>query len=276
MAQRQAAEDDQPDHQGQHRTAHDLGGDPAPCAPLDLAGHRDPRPEHGPAEDGQQGRQQGEVGEQGHGDPDGQRRAESLVEAEGGDDHGRQGGDDGESREGDRLAHLGEREGHRVVVREAPADLLADAEDEEEAVVGAGPEHHHHQQDRGEVGDLDADVGRRGDERLGGDQGDARGQQGHERGEQGPEGEEEQEQDEHDRQDHGDPLGLGLLGLLVHGLGGIARQVDLEPVGGLVGRERLADVGHGPHGGGSGGPRGQVERDDGLAGPAVGRHRPGR
>ena len=50
-------------------------------------------------------------------------------------------------------------------------DLLADAEDEEEPVVGAGPEQHHDQQDGREVGDLHAEVGGRGDERLGGDAG---------------------------------------------------------------------------------------------------------
>ena len=96
--------------------------------------------------------------------------------------------------------------------RQSPPDLLADAEDEEEAVVGAGAEHDHHQQDRREVGDLHADVGRRGDERLGGDEGDGRGEEGHERGQQGPEGEEEQEQDEQDREDLGELLGLAPAG----------------------------------------------------------------
>ena len=124
----------------------------------------------------------------------------------------------------------------------APAQLLAQPEDEEEPVVGPRPQQDHDEQDRGEVGDLHAEVGGLGDDRPGGHQGHGRGNEGDERGQQGPEGEEEESQDEQDREELDQGLDVAVLALIVHRGG--------QPTGEVHGQAgRCA-------GGGEGGPQG--------------------
>ena len=213
---------------------------PPLCAPTS----RDPGPEHAAAEHGQEGGQQGQVGGQGHGDPDGQRGAEPGVEPERGHDHRGQGPDHREPGEGDRLAHFAQRERHGVVDALPAAELLPQAEDEEQPVVGARAEQDHDEEDRGEVGDLHAEVGGLGDDRSGGEEGHRRGEQGDQRGQEGPEGEEQQGHDEQDREQLGQGLDVAVLVLLVDRVGHPSGQVQGQ-VGGRLGRgEGRSQCGH--------------------------------
>ena len=166
QGKRQADKECHPDAERKGWPTDDPAGDPAPEPAGGLARNRDAWPEDGLAEDGEQRGEQGEIGEECHGDADGEGRTEPLIEPEGGDHHRRKGGDDDEPGERDRLAHLGEGEGHGVERCPPAPDLLAHPKDEEEPVVGSCAEQDHYEEDRGQVGHLYAQTGRCGDDRL--------------------------------------------------------------------------------------------------------------
>ena len=125
------------------------------------------RPERGPADDGQQGRQQGEGGQQHDRYCDGQWGAEAGVQSEGGQHQREQGGNDGRGGERDRLADPGQGAGDRVVRGAAGPEFLPDPEYEEEAVVGAGAEGQDEQHDLGQRGYRQAGLARLADYRPG-------------------------------------------------------------------------------------------------------------
>ena len=158
------------------------------------------RPEHRPAEDRQQGGQQRQAGQQHQGDPDRQRRPEALVERELGEAQAHQRGDHREGRERDRLADPAHGPDHRLVRRQAAAELLAHAEHEEHPVVRPGAQDQHDQQELGDRRDLDADLRRLGDDRPRQDEHERRRHERHDRGEHGAEREQEQHDDEQERQ----------------------------------------------------------------------------
>ena len=152
----QAAEHHQAGHQGGCRVADDPDRDASPDAGFARAGLGLARPEHRPAENGQQRREQGQPGQQHHADADGKRDAQVGVEVEGGGQQGQQGRDDGGGRERDRLADPFHRRDHRLLLVLARTQVLAHPEDEEQAVVRARAEDQHDQQDLGQRRHLEA------------------------------------------------------------------------------------------------------------------------
>ena len=135
-----------------------------------------------------------------HPDPDGERNAEVLVDAERGQQQAQQGEDHRSPRRGDRLADAGERVGDGVVRRSAGSQLLTNPEDEEQAVVRPRPEHEDDEQQLRELGDLQAVGAESADETVGDDERECRRDEGDQGREDRAEDEEQQHDDEKDRE----------------------------------------------------------------------------
>ena len=228
--ERQAAEHHQAGHQGGRRVTDDPDRDATPDARLARAGLGLARPEHRPAEDGQQRGEQGEPGQQHHADADGQRDAQVGVELEGGGEQGQQGRDDGGGGERDRLADPFHGRDHRLLAVQACAQVLAHPEDEEQAVVRARAEDQHDQQDLGQRRDLQPVLRGLGHERARDGDGEDGRDQRDERREQRPEDQQQQPDDEDDRQQLDLAVRVARLGLLVH--------VDRDRAGQVHGQAR--------------------------------------
>ncbi len=225
----QHTEDDQAERERRDRVGDDASRRASPPAEASGALGRVRRPEHGPAEDGQQGRQQGEPSQQHQRYGDGQRGAEAGVEPEGGQHQGKQRGDDGGGGEGDRPADTGESVRDGIVGSAAGAELLSHPEDQEQAVIRAGAEGEDKQQDLGERRHLQPRLARLCDHRTG-ELGDQNGRgQGQQRRQQRAEHDEQQQQDERDRQvlaEVARPMrGLARIDLRGHRTGHVGVQV---------------------------------------------------
>ena len=129
-------------------------------------------------------------------------------------------------------------------VGHAGRQILPVAEEEEEAVVGARAEHQRRQKKLQQGGDVDAEVGRLGDERSRQRQREAGGCQRDEWCKDRTEREREQENDEQDRAHDRDGLGAHRRCLLIDQDRQRAGEVQREP---RVARhaERVADGVHG-------------------------------
>ena len=187
------------------------------------------RPENRPAEDGKQRRQEREPRREHDGDADGQGRTHALVQPELGQRHAREGGDDRESREGDRLADSSYGALDRVRTGQATAQLFANPEDKEDAVVRARAQDEDDQHELGYRGDLDPGARRLGDHRPGERQDEHRRNQSQHGRQQRSIGEDEEDEDEQQREGLGPilrrPGGLGVVNLVRD----FAGEMNLHP-----------------------------------------------
>ncbi len=163
----QHAKDQEPEAERRGRVGNDPARRTSPPAQAASALGRIRWPERGPAEDGQQGRQQGEPGKQHQCDGDGQRSAEAGVQPEAGQQERKQRGDDGRGGERDRFADPAKGAGDRIMRSSAGPELLPYPEDKEQAIVRSRTEGQHKDQDLGERRYLQPSLARLRDRRPG-------------------------------------------------------------------------------------------------------------
>ena len=203
-----ATEDHHPGDQDHHRLAYHPFSQPGvDSGPGPVLTSRSGGPEHGSAEDGEEGRKQGQTGQEHETDRDRQGRTQALIEGELGQHQAEECDDHRHCGERDRLSDRADGLDHRRMWLEAPPELLPDAKDKEEAVVGARPQHQDDQKHLGYHRNLDPDVGGFGDHRTREREHQGRGQEGDERSQQSPEGDQKESDDEHHREELGQVLG---------------------------------------------------------------------
>jgi hypothetical protein len=220
----------------------DPGRDAAPDARLARARLGLARPEHRPAEDGQQRGEQREPGQQHHPDADRQRDPQVGVELEGGCQQGQQRRDDGGGGERDRLADPFHGRDHRMLAVLPGAQVLPYPEDEKQAVVRARAEHQHDQQDLGQRRHLQPVMRGLGHERTGDGDREEGGDERDQRREQRAEDQQQQPDDEDDRQQLDLAVRATRLGLLVDLDRDRAGQVHVQAGWRAIAGDRAAQV----------------------------------
>ena len=228
---REPTEEEHPDDEGAHRLSHDAACDSAPDAGTPRPRVHACRPEQPGADDGKQGRQEGEFDQQHDADADRQSRTHPAVQAEGRQKEAEERAHDRQRGEGDGGPHSLACGHDGLVGGHARRQILPVTEQEEEAVVGARAEHQRRQKKLQQGGDVDADMGRFGDEGSRQCQRQARRSQGDEWCEDGTEREREQHNDEQDGAHNRDGLGAHRRRLLIDEYRQRAGEVQRETRG---------------------------------------------